>query len=197
MHSTMRTYYEKCVIRLWKHKNRKEELRIPGGKSKNGDHASFGIIYRFNYQIQEIEILVVPYDPRFSPEEEIPVPDHGSAEEQTFSEDPRGTLEREILEETGIIAKSYHEIGRQSIRDNRPGKQGQHWKYLYCINVYDDTNLRQAPPKNSTIGTPFWVPLSLLSDYIFGHHMWMLNSFNAHRRDHRDYSNLPKSLRVA
>ena len=201
----MKDYRTSVTSRLWKHVNvLKHEIRIPGGTSKDGNHAAYGLAYRYNKEIYEIEVLIVPYVSNWQREKE-----KVKKEEDplfVYPEAPQGTMVRKLADETGLIALSYYELDRKSIRDNRfVGEEVLHWKYAYAVENYDDSNLRTKVAFQGKSGVPFWVPLALLrlSGNLFEHHKWILDAFDKHlelqrflREKGLNRSNPTKSLRI-
>lgn len=153
--------------RLWQHKQRGREIRIPGGKSMYGDHASFGLIYREG--VHGVEILVIPYDPK---QQKLII------KEDEYPEDPRGTLVRELLEETGVKANQFSLLGTFPVPDNREGREDQnHVRHAYVVTDYDASNIRTQSPPSQRIFVPLWVPIDLLKQEIWDHHRWILDFF--------------------
>ena len=145
------------------------QIRIPGGTNRGDDtsFACFGAIVRKTIRAHHsyFEIVVVPYMPKNIPTESI---------EQSFSETKEGTLEREIIEETGILAKVYYEIAQMSIPDNS-SQNNMHIKYAFLIEDYDASNIRcNLSASQPELGIPLWIPLNLLEKYIFEGHRWIL-----------------------
>lgn len=156
------------ATQLGNHIFKGREIRFPGGKSKDGNHACFGVIARNG--IHGKEILVVPYDPQI---------DKYILDDEEYPEDKRGTLTRELLEETGIQPFQYELLAENPVRDTREGKTeyDKHIKYAWVITDYDASNIRTQPARSRRIYPPIWVPLTVLYEFLWDHHRWMLESF--------------------
>ena len=159
-------------------------IKLPGGTSRDGNHSSFASLLRKEYVdggSYRYFITVIPYIPlakgQVRPE----------SKEKVFPEIPEQTLEREILEETGIsLAKAiYTLIGTHSFDDDRPTHQGKkHTQNHFLCTYFDASNIRITfSETEKTIGIPFEVELDdELEAYIASSHKWMI-------RDVRDYIN--------
>ena len=142
-------------------------FRIPGGSSRNGQHASLGIIYRFKKG--EIQILVIPYNPTIRVDRRY---------EEIFDEMPEGTLELKILEQAGVRLGKYSLIGFQEAKNNNPEvKSEKHSKYVYSTDDYDDSNIRTVASPDKRLDPPRWVEIELLRRYLFPGHLWALDCF--------------------
>lgn len=143
------------------------QMRIPGGKSKNGGHASFGAIYRFSKQKKEVEIIVISYDPTV----QSPI-----FEEDSFPEHPQGTLVREILEETNVQTYTSILLGTFPVEDNRPDVEDMnHVRHAYAIPTFDASRIRTEPLGFGRIGIPEWKLLSEVRVKIWKHHRWIID----------------------
>lgn len=153
-----------------------DEIRFPGGKSRDGSIAAFGAIVRASIIDSKIihEVLVVPY--RLMKEGDLEkdnLPD-----EPVFSETATQTLEREINEETGVLINKgqYYEMGVYKVDDRRDNRVGEkHPKHAYVIYDYDLSNIRRTPsPFQRNTGFPFWIRVNDLELVISVHHRWIL-----------------------
>jgi ADP-ribose pyrophosphatase YjhB (NUDIX family) len=160
------------IIKL---KKRGYEIRLPGGKSRDGSLAAFGAIVRGRIENGRLihEVLVIPYRLLQKGEKDA-FPD-----EKEFFEEPEQTLEREIPEETGILIHKgqYYLLGSMDVDDYRTTVIGvKHWKHAYVIYKYDASNIRRKPsPYQKTILPPFWLPIdSYLEQQISVHHYWII-----------------------
>lgn len=144
------------------------QLRFPGGKSRDNAFSSFGIEYRMNIHTGENEMLVIPYNPRPTAKGEENI------FESVYPEDPRGTVEREYLEETGILFRGYDRLFEDMSRnDYRTGFEGEKYpRYVYIAHSSrcDNTNMRIRKINNSRIYPPIWVPVNILKRQIFVEH---------------------------
>lgn len=149
------------------------EFRIPGGKSRSDiyeeTYASFGVIPRsyISEGKEVIEILIVPY---LKKEFQLP----RISFEKKFKEDPEGTLEREVAEETGVLLQEYDLLREIPVADS--GKiHDRHTKYAYIASKYDVSNIRKNfSPSQPNLGIPLWISLELLDTLIFPKHKWIL-----------------------
>jgi 8-oxo-dGTP pyrophosphatase MutT (NUDIX family) len=166
---------EEIIPELIGHTDNGREIRIPGGKSKEGNHACFGIASRIREDDIE-EILVIPYNPK--------VKKPLGMSENEYPEDKEGTLQREYLEETGVITNTYSLLGQLNVRDNRPGMEDEiHVRYAWAITSYDDSNIRTKPPRSKRIYPPIWVPIPLLETFLWPNHKWMLSLYKEYQQN--------------
>lgn len=157
------------------------EIKLPGGTSRDGKHASFASMIKKRYRngAYTYTIIVIPYIPLMKGVK------RKESKERVFPETPEQTLEREVLEETGnSLAKGvYKEIGRIEFDDDREGHEGEkHQQINFLCAYFDDSNMRTTFSVNEkNIGIPFVVELDdELERYIASSHKWMI-------RDVRDY----------
>lgn len=140
-------------------------FRILGGAGRKGDNSSYGLLP--GYKDGEMYLKIIPYNPSILLERRY---------EEEFAEDPKGILERKILEQTGIRLSEYHEIGEQIAKNNKiQVKSERHIKHVFLIDTYDDSNERGEPTSDKRLDPPLWVELELLKKYIFPGHLWMIN----------------------
>jgi len=151
------------------------EIRFPGGTSRDGEHACFGVFVRASLVSGRklYETMVIPYLPSMR------TTDDGASEKE-FTEESHQTLEREISEETGVLINkgTYELLGTRLVDNYREDKKGEkHTKYAYIIFDYDASNIRTKPsPYQQMIGVPFWVPLNMsLSKIIAPTHQWIIS----------------------
>lgn len=138
-------------------------FRIPGGSSRTGDHASYGLIVE--YQNGIAYLLVVPYNPSIRIDRKY---------EEDFEEEPKGNLELKVSEQTGVLVRRYHHIGNQEAKNNRlEVKAEKHIKHVFFVETFDDSNIRQDPTKDKRIDPPLWLPEDFWH-YICPQHQWML-----------------------
>lgn len=139
-------------------------FRIPGGSSRRGDHASFGLMLK--YEQGEAFLLVVPYNPS--------IRIHRKYEEE-FQEDPRGSLELKISEQTGVLVRRYREIGFQDAKNSREEVHAEkHIKHVFFVDTFDETNIRKEATPDKRIDPPLWIPEELWH-YICPQHQWILD----------------------
>jgi hypothetical protein len=144
-------------------------FRIPGGKSRKGDHSSFCITSR--YSKDGLEILVIPYS---TTKVIIQL-----QEEEIFEEEVEGALELKIIEQTGVLIKEYIKIGEQKGKNNNENIDAEdHMKYLFRTDTYDDSNIRQTASPNKKTDIPLWVEYELAKKFICQQHQWMLGTFD-------------------
>lgn len=142
-------------------------FRILGGSSRIGDHSSYGIIP--GYKDGDVYIKVIPYNPSVRLDRKY---------EEEFDEEPRGTLELKILEQTGIRLFEYQKIGEQVAKNNKAQvRYEKHIKHVFLVETYDDSNERDEPSLDKRLDPPVWVELELLKKYIFEGHLWMIDLF--------------------
>lgn len=152
-------------------------IKLPGGTDRfEGGHACFASIIKKKYVKggYKYQIVVIPYYPLKKGEKR-----KEDKKEKKFPETIDQTVEREVLEETGIsLAKGlYAPITEQEIPDNREGYKGEKHKQVnFLVTQYDDSNMRVTiSPKETRIGIPFWVDLDDdLEKYIDSAHRWMI-----------------------
>lgn len=157
------------------------QIKLPGGTSRDGNHSSFASLLkkkRYNAieGVYEYSIVVIPYIPLPKGEKRKVDP-----RERVYAETPEQTLEREILEETGIsLAKAiYTEAGINEFDDNREGHEGQkHRQAHFLCTYFDDSNMRDTfSLTEKNIGIPFVVDLDDdLEKYIASNHRWMIRA---------------------
>jgi hypothetical protein len=152
------------------------EFRIPGGKSKRESyeevHASFGVIPRRKIFLSSgrevIEILVIP---QLKKELQVKY----IAPEKKYNESPRGTLEREVGEETGVRLQEYDVLKEIAFSDSA-NIHDKHMKYAYISTLYDASNIRKKfSPSQPNLGIPLWISLDLLDKVIYPRHKWILS----------------------
>lgn len=150
------------------------EIRLPGGKSRDGSFACFGAIVRASLHKGKIrhEVLVIPY-------RTVSKTVNNDTKEKMFTEEPEQTLEREIQEETGILINKgeYFLMNALVVKDNRIGRENEiHTKYGYFIYQYDASNFRtRNSPYQRNIGAPFWTALNHSLEFnIAVVHLWII-----------------------
>ncbi len=177
----MDTYTKKRILKLIA---KGYLIKLPGGTSRDGNHSSFASLLRKEYVDggnYKYFITVIPYIPLNKGQS------RPQSKEKVFSEIPEQTLEREILEETGIsLAKAiYAQIGVHSFDDDRSTHKGQkHTQHHFLATYFDASNMRTTfSLTEKTIGIPFEVELDgELEAFIAPSHKWMI-------RDVRTYIN--------
>ena len=103
-------------------KNEGFVFRLPGGSSRNGEHASLGVVYE--YENGHLHFLLVPYNPQVRIERKY---------EEIFNEAPEGTLELKILEQTGVRIRGYEHIGIQEAKNNKEEVHAEkHIKHVFA-----------------------------------------------------------------
>ena len=142
-------------------------LNIPGGKSKDGGHASFGFQTKVG-DSGKIEILVIGYN--------VHIKTKSNDKEKTrICEKPQKCLKREFEEETGVRLIVFKLLGKRSIGDKINHYQ-THTQYVYRVYGSDATKIKRVPPpEGARITEPFWVPLWYLKLNLFKGHQWMLS----------------------
>ncbi len=157
--------FEQAVVRG-------NRIVFPGGKNAdtNESSASLTVTTRYNESINEVEYVIVPkimttYKPLV-------------IEDLDHPEVPLATARRETQEETGIKVLACRKVAENPINDNvKIGKK--HMQYgFWCYN-YDDINMHKYPPLDGKTDVPFWVPASLLREYLWEKHHWLLDAVEA------------------
>jgi hypothetical protein len=142
-------------------------FRIPGGSSRNGFHSSYSLIPY--YENGEVHLWVVPYNPNIKKERRY---------EETFDEEPKGTLELKVLEQTGIRLSEYTEIGTQEAKNNKVEvSSDKHIKYVYLAEKYDESNIRNIASPDTRLDPPVLIEVERLKKYLCPQHQWMLVLF--------------------
>jgi|GEM_PF-3810963 len=143
-------------------------FRIPGGKSRVGDHSSYCIIYRFIGS--ELELLLVAYNKQKS----LTKPQ----DEEVFGEEIEGALKLKVIEQTGVYITEAVKIGEQKGKNNSTLIDSvDHIKHLFYADMYDDSNIRTGPSPNKRTDPPLWTEYERAKRYVCPQHQWMFVNF--------------------
>lgn len=156
-------------------------IKLPGGTSRDGSHASFSSMIKKKYIGKRYvwTIIVIPYKPKDEREK------WEDTKEKVFPETFDQTLERETLEETGVsLAKGiYTPIGKQRFPDQRPDHENEwHTQVNFLVTEFDDSNMRKNfSPSERNIGIPIRIELDDdLEKLIASTHLWMIKDVRNH-----------------
>ncbi len=170
-------YLAKVAHQLWKHANNGDILVVPGGQNADnqGITASFGLATAYNTDIQEVEYWLVPKLISAFARGELMLKDP----EIHFLEEPKGTMVREVLEETGLKPLECIDLDNYQQNPHYEKAAGVHIQSAYWITRFDDRNVHKYPPMDGRTGVPLWVPESLVRNCLWKRHHWILDEVQA------------------
>lgn len=138
-----------------------DQVRFPGGTSKDKLHYSRGVIFRISEDKKRVEFLVLPYDSLSYKRGES---DHTKKE----GENPIQTLIREVYEETGLMCKqsSIH------LLQSKHNQRYNHTKYEYLVEATEGSlqTFSEGNPIDNETGTPFWISYRDAVTYLWDGH---------------------------
>jgi len=146
-----------------------ESLHLPGGTSKDGDYYSGAIVAKYDPKTKKMYFLGVPYNSRFHLL-------YQNGHNKKSGELPDLTIIRELMEETGLQAKSEDLwlVLHKKIPDNRPEHRGEfHRKFYYLIIEFTGKifNFKGANPIDQETAAPLWLPAGMFVSKVFKGHL--------------------------
>ena len=146
-----------------------DSLHLPGGKSLNGKHSSFVVVWVSDFITKDVYLMTVPYRSSFHLNERL----KGSNKKET----PTETAKRELLEETGLVVGSkdlflFHEV--QKFDNRRRSRRAFHYQYFFSLKkVMEVTDFRSKDfliGRSGETADPVFIPKKMVSKYLFYKH---------------------------
>jgi ADP-ribose pyrophosphatase YjhB (NUDIX family) len=144
------------------------QIKLPGGTSKGGEHYSGLILFHFDKNTKKSYFLGLPYNPNFykNNQENIAT--------KLAGETPADTARRELVEETGYFVELEDLIEISNAIKKLPGKiPGTfHIKYFYLVEEFSGAvfEFYGGNPIDAETAAPLWIPAALFKQVLWiGH----------------------------
>jgi len=152
-----------------------DQIRFPGGTSKEGDHFCCAITYKYVPETKKVMFLVVPYNSEAHKTQRNHVVDTSKNE----NESPEETLIRESFEETGLVPKIFkemHYIRKTGPNRSKPGEL--HTKMYFLVEEAEGKLLEFSGhnPIDPETAAPIWMEYKELYARLFPGHIKALDA---------------------
>jgi ADP-ribose pyrophosphatase YjhB (NUDIX family) len=153
-----------------------DEIRIPGGSSKDESHYAGIFIYQYEKETKEIYFLGVPYNSSHWKEND------SNGHTKRPNETPSETACRETFEETGlhVVEEDLILVLNYGIPD-RKDKTKTHTKNFYACDLFTGNlhNFSGANLIDKETAAPLWFPLSIYKEVLYkGHQKALIETIN-------------------
>lgn len=168
-----------------------DRVHTSGGTSLDGSHYAGIIGYDYDNSTKEFSFVGLPYNSIYHRSHDEDESNHTKRAGET----PMDTAIREFFEETGLKAKPEDLVSilDYSIKDNRPGKEGQkHHKHFYMVNIKkcsgELASFEGPNPIDGETAAPILMPASLFSELLFIGHQQAFKKAVEKLSENRDYA---------
>lgn len=146
-----------------------DSLHLPGGKSFDGKHSSFVVVWVSDFITKDVYLMTVPYRSSFHLEEKH----KDSKKRETATE----TAKRELFEETGLVVESkdlflFHEV--QKFDNRRRSRRAFHFQYFFSLKKFMKvTDFKEEDfliERSGETADPIFIPKKMVPKYLFYKH---------------------------